>query len=91
MGGRAFNSAFVTRQPTQNILKSIDNRADLHHWPSSLHVVCIAADWAVSADVENPPLWQADWDDEEDPNPYAPDFQAKLREQLNKSSGLMKE
>ena len=53
--------------------------------------MCIAADWAVSADVENPPLWQADWDDEEDPNPYAPDFQAKLREQLNKSSGLMKE
>eukprot|EP00798_Chlamydomonas_sp_ICE-L_P027447 gene27447-4748_t len=52
----------------------------------------IVEDWASKEDDDKQPLWQADWDDEEDPNPDAPDFQAKLREQLGQGgAAAMKE
>lgn len=52
----------------------------------------IEEDWAEDNDDTKQPLWQADWGDEEDPSPDAPDFQTILREQMGKGTAApMKE
>jgi hypothetical protein len=44
--------------------------------------LCYAAWGGHEDDVENKPLWEEDWDDQEI---SGPDFQSKLRDELDKS------